>query len=80
MDRYWTYNVEIITDDLSKAAAILEYHDGQGDIDNYHLSYEKKESDGMITAGYRIAPIIYEDLCTIIGKFREAGIQVIKVS
>ena len=80
MDRYWSYNVEIKTDNFSRADAIIKYHDSQGEFDNYCLTYKIKESDGMYTVGYRIAPYIYEDLCTIIGKLRDAGVQVTKVS
>ena len=77
MDRYRMYDVHVRVDDVNKPAAILNKHMRHGNIDYYEISYMFKESNGLNAIGYRIAPIIYEDLEIIKNDLKEAGIQIL---
>ena len=75
MDLYKGYDVHILAKDEDKAREIIELHDRKGDVDDYTIEFIYDSKRGW-TVTFRIKPIIYEDLETIIDEFRKAGIQV----
>lgn len=79
MDFYQIHDVTIQTGIFGRIRAeeILKSHERRGDIDRYYIAHKEKDSDGIMTIRYRIAPIIYEDFEKIVDEFNQNGIWVI---
>lgn len=77
MDQYRAYYINIRESDVSKVNDILIRHDAMGDLDDYtYCSVPYTDEAGNRWVTYKIKPYIYEDLETIIGEFKQAGILV----
>lgn len=69
---YRRYFIKIQKDDVDKADTVLVNRMDNGDLDYYEF---RRWDEGVTLCV--IAPIIYEDLETILDEFKKAGIQIL---